>query len=117
MRQTGEWRIFNAIWSPIDGLRPTGVEWTSRFGVTLLQADKAERFLKVPSAPTSSFCDTGRLSKSEEADRNVAERCHSLRPIALTNLATIFVEGHIAHPMQSVFDRPVAANQIEQPFR
>jgi len=40
-----------------------------------------------------------------------------LRSIALTNAATVFVEGNVTHPVQTIFDAPMPPNGIEDDFR
>jgi len=41
------------------------------------------------------------------------ERRHDARAVALTHLAAILVKGHIAHPVERVFDSPVTSYKSE----
>jgi hypothetical protein len=54
--------------------------------------------------------------ESQEAERHVAEDRHDLGCIAGVDAAGILAEDDIAHPMQAVFDAPIAAHEGRQPF-
>ena len=52
----------------------------------------------------------------QEAERHVAEDRHDLGRFAGMDAAGILTEDDIAHPMQAVFDTPMAAHEGRQPF-
>ena len=56
-------------------------------------------------------------SHTQQRDRKIAHGGHHLSTLAAPYPAAVFIEGHIANPMQTVFDGPVAATQPQQPLR
>src|SRR5215217_6323802 len=48
--------------------------------------------------------------------RSIAQCCHHLGNVPTADLRTIFLEGHIAHPMQLVLTLPMTAYECEQPL-
>jgi hypothetical protein len=50
-------------------------------------------------------------SPPQQADGQVAKGGHHLRAVALADLAVVLIEGHVADPVQAVFDLPLAACQ------
>ncbi|HET6748206.1 MAG TPA: hypothetical protein VFL71_03010 [Actinomycetes bacterium] len=52
---------------------------------------------------------------AEHADGEVAQGCHDLRRGPGAELGGVFCEGDVAHLVQSVLDRPVAADEVGQP--
>lgn len=59
--------------------------------------------------------DVLRTRETKCVQREVSERRHHLRGVARPDLRPIFVECHVADPVNAVFDRPVATHQIEEP--
>ncbi len=53
-------------------------------------------------------------SDAEQRDRQVAERGHDLSASASADSRTVFIEGHIADPVETVFNGPMAAAQGEE---
>ncbi len=52
---------------------------------------------------------------TEDPDHHVAQGGHHLGGGAGADLAAVLIEGHIAHPVEPVLDRPVGAVEGEQP--
>ena len=57
-----------------------------------------------------------RSQEPQEADRHVAEDRHGLGGFAGMDATGILAEDDIAHPVQAVFDAPMAADEGRQPF-
>ncbi len=45
---------------------------------------------------------------AQDPDGGIAQGGHNLGRMARANLAAIFIEGDVAHPMQAVLDTPMA---------
>ena len=54
--------------------------------------------------------------EAQEAECHVAEERHDLGRFAGMDAAGILAADDIAHPMQAVFDAPMAAHEGRQPF-
>ena len=54
--------------------------------------------------------------ETQEAERHVAEKRHDLGCVAGMDAAGILAADDIAHPMQAVFDAPMAAREGGQTF-
>lgn len=53
--------------------------------------------------------DIGITSQSKQGNDGVTAGRHGLGSLLLPNLGSIFIKGDIAHPMQTVLNRPVAS--------
>lgn len=51
---------------------------------------------------------------AEESDGGVAEGGEVLRGVALLDLAFILAKGHVANPMQAIFDSPMPSPNVAQ---
>lgn len=58
--------------------------------------------------------DAWRSGQAQEGDHEVSQARHHLRAMAFAHLASVFVEGDIAHVVQAVLDRPVASGERQQ---
>lgn len=54
---------------------------------------------------------------TDQADNEVADAGQHARAVAGADLAAILVEGHIAHPMQTVLDAPMTPIERQQALR
>jgi len=61
--------------------------------------------------------DERRPREPQERDGQVAERGHHLGPRPPADLGAIFIEGDVPHPVEAVLDRPVGADEREEPGR
>ncbi len=52
--------------------------------------------------------DVGMAGAAQDPDGGIAQGGHDLGRMARANLAAIFIEGDVAHPMQAVLDAPMA---------
>ena len=103
----------NRAWGGAEGRR-LGQRRSAARG---LQADEPQRGPDVAAAMAQRRGDVADLGEAQQADRQIAQRGHELRRGALADLGAVLVEGPVADIMQAVFDRPVAADQLEQTFR
>jgi hypothetical protein len=69
----------------------------------------------VAACPAQPGSDVGRTRMPQQADRQVAQRCHHAGRVAGADLGAVLVEGHVADPVQPVLDLPLAADQCQQP--
>jgi len=53
---------------------------------------------------------------TEQADGGVSERCQILWSVATLDLALVFAEGHVAHPVQA-FHAPMGSPAVQQQVR
>ena len=56
--------------------------------------------------------DVGRAGGAVQADREVPKGRHDGWAVAGTDLGAVFVEGHIAYPVQAILDAPVRAERV-----
>lgn len=59
------------------------------------------------------FCNVGRTTSAKDADDQVSQGRHYPWTIAGSDLGAVFVEGHVADPMDFVFNAPMAAVEFE----
>ena len=52
--------------------------------------------------------------QAEEADREIAEGGHGLRTVTGPDLGSVFVERHIPHPMDLIFDAPMTLHEVQE---
>jgi len=52
--------------------------------------------------------------QTQQADGDIAKCRQILRPVAFFHLALVFAKGHVSHPMQAVFNAPVATPMGQQ---
>lgn len=52
--------------------------------------------------------------EAQQADGEVAQAGQHLRAVTTAHLGAVFIERHIAHPMQAVLDAPVTAIEFQQ---
>src|SRR4051794_21429899 len=71
-------------------------------------AQFGEEVLYASGVPAESGGDVVYPRRAEDADGRVAQRGHRFGAGALTNLARILAEGHVAHRMRPVLRRPIA---------
>jgi hypothetical protein len=55
------------------------------------------------------FCDVVVAVEAEQSDCGVAKGSHDVGPIAGSDLGVVFGVGDVTHPVQFVFDGPMAA--------
>src|SRR5262249_34110936 len=60
--------------------------------------------------------DVGYAGEAQQADRRIAKRAAHLWPSATTDTAAVLAKGHVADPVQTVLDGPVASPDVQQPF-
>lgn len=89
----------------------------ARSGSASGHAHQPHAGIDVPCAPAGCLGDVTGAGQSEHADRHVAEGRHDPRAILAPDLASVFVEGHVAYPMQPVLDRPVTPHQPQKLLR
>lgn len=99
-----------------------------------LESSKSHGQTKVPSKslPQTDESESQRIGTSASAegggnglgsghakqrDRDVAQRSHDLSSGATADAGAVFVEGDIADPVKTVFDRPMTAAQTQQGWR
>ena len=85
--------------------------WALRTG----EADNPEREPALPGTRAERLGDIPRTCQAEQADDQVAQGGHDVRPGLLADPAPVLIEGHVAHPVHLVFDRPMRASQGEEP--
>ena len=61
--------------------------------------------------------DERRPRDPQERDGQITERGHHLRPGPPADLGAVFIEGDVPHPVEAVLDRPVGADEREEPGR
>jgi len=88
---------------------------TSRPPASERDADEAQGPSDLPSTPTQPGGDVGAPGETQQRDGEVAEGGHDVRPRAGAHLRAIFVEGHVADPVEAIFDPPVATVERQQP--
>jgi hypothetical protein len=79
--------------------------------------DQSQSTVRVAGVRAEGCCDVRGAGTSQEGDGGVAQGRHDLRRSAGAHLATVLIEGHIPHPMQSVFDGPMSSDQLQQALR
>ena len=84
-------------------------------GARGLHAEEAERGADAATAGAQRGGDVGGPGQAQETHGQVPQRGHDLGRVARADLGAIFVEDAIAHVMHPVLDRPVAADEGEQP--
>lgn len=57
--------------------------------------------------------DVGRTTFAQDADDEIPQGGHHSWTGAGSDLRAVFVEGHIADPVESVFDAPLASIECE----
>ena len=108
------------IWrEPGPDLRPQGGCVGGRQGLALAAGDpdEAEREPAIPGARTEPGRDVGGPRQAEEADDQIADGGHHVRPGLAADPAPILIEGDVADPMHLVLDRPMTTVEIEQACR
>lgn len=73
------------------------------------QADEPQDVLAQPGAGAQGRGDIASPCHAQQGDGQIAQRCHHLGAGTFANAAAVFIEGDIAHPVQSVFDGPMTA--------
>ena len=58
--------------------------------------------------------DAIRAGQPQERDHEVTQASHHLRPVAFAHLASVFVQGDVAHVVEAVLDRPVASGERKE---
>ena len=75
------------------------------------QPDQTLAVFGVSGAPPDSPGDAAGPSQPKDADRRIPQRGHHPGPIAFADLAPVFVERDVSHPVQAVLYDPVASLQ------
>jgi hypothetical protein len=86
-------------------------EWALRAG----EADNAERELALPGTRSECLGDIPGARQAEQADDQIAQGGHDVRPGLLADPAPVLIEGHVADPVRFVLDHPMGASQGEEP--
>ncbi len=76
--------------------------------------EESDRFTRMSGEVTSRSSNLRGPAAMNESDGQIAQRSHDLRGRASAQAGAIFSEGDITHIMQSIFDAPMPARQIEQ---
>ena len=79
--------------------------------------NEANRSVLFPRTAPEALCNIGHARHAQQTDCQIANCSHYLGPRMLANSGTVLIEGHIADPMNPVFDRPVITVEIEQSCR
>lgn len=58
--------------------------------------------------------DIGSAGQAQEVDDEVSQTGEHLGSMAFSDAAVVLVKGHIADPVQTVFDGPVAPGEVEK---
>ncbi len=77
------------------------------------QTQHRVRFARVGTQLTG---DVGHAEPAQEADGKVAQRRHDGGPVTRAHLTAVLVEGHVAHIVGAVLNRPVVAVELEEPL-
>ena len=81
-------------------------------------ASSAPDHLRTPGLISNRPCYEGIniwfTCQPKEANGHVPKGCHDLRCCSCANLAAVFVQGHIPHPMNSVLNSPVSPPEGEE---
>lgn len=91
--------------SPPDGGGGVGAARRER----LRQAQKPQGALGPPAEVSGRGGDVLHTRQAQQADGDVAQRRHCVRPAAPAHLGTILVVGHVSHVVQAILDLPMAA--------
>ncbi len=78
------------------------------------EAEEPERAGRVPGTFPERGGDIPRACQAEQADDQVAQGSHDVRPGLLADPAPVLIEGHVAYPVHLVFDHPMRASQGEE---
>lgn len=73
----------------------------------------AERFVGHLSDASGDVHVTGR---SQDVDREAAERCHVLRPVSGADLRGVFGENGVADEVEPVLDHPLGTGELSEPL-
>ena len=92
------------------GFGPVALWWPGFW----LEAQEAEGCSQVQGAVPEGCGDVPGPGKAEKANGKVPQPGHCLGGRPLTDTAVIFIKGHVAHPVDAVFDRPVAPVQFQK---
>ena len=79
-----------------------------------LQTDQPESFFDVAGEMPQLAGDIRGPSQAQQSDDQVAQGGHHLSRSALADSAAVLVEGHVADPVQPVFDAPVPAVELQK---
>ena len=64
-------------------------------------------------APAQGLRNRACPSETQNANGEISQRRHNAWAVALTDLATVLVEGHVPHPVKRVLNPPVASHKGE----
>ena len=83
-----------------------------RFGLIRVEApkinhDQAQGAGHVPGTAPEPLGDIGAARQAEQRDRQIAQTGHHLRPGRGAHLRAVFVEGHVAHPVEPILNPPM----------
>jgi hypothetical protein len=86
-------------------------------GTSFLSADEIQRLITMRIVIPGSLRQILVPVQAEEADREIAEGGHGLRTVPGPDLGSVFVERHIPHPMDLIFDAPMPLHEVQEIVR
>ena len=86
-------------------------------GTSFLSSDEIQRMITMRIAIPGSLRQILVPVQAEEADREIAEGGHGLRTVTGPDLRTVFVERHIPHPVDLIFDAPMVLHKVQEVLR
>ena len=87
------------------------------FSSVIVDAHKCEGFGKVCSVAAQGSGYVAMARPPHQGGCQIAQRCHHLGSGGSPYLRTVFVEGDVAYPMQTVLDVPVLSKDLQQTVR
>src|SRR6266702_6482676 len=82
----------------------------------MLSGEDVAKILFTPSGFESPSFDAtrGRLLLFQEVERHMSQHHKVLLAVILAHATGVFLKGDVAHPMQTIFDTPVAADRAPE---
>src|SRR5262245_59223466 len=82
------------------------VRYDQGHSVFQLNTNEGQCQVRLGREAAARGCNVGVACPSQQPNRSIAQCCHPLGNVPTADLRTIFLEGHIANPMQSVLNLP-----------
>jgi len=89
--------------------------WVHRAGRSL-QTDRLECQMAPKRKGSERLGDVGCTASAEDADNEVSQGRHDTWAGTSSDLRSVFVKGHVADPMEFVFNAPMHAVEFEYPL-
>ena len=83
----------------------------------MLHADELQDLFWPAAEVSGGGRDVRGSDQAQQADGDIAEAGQRARTVAFADLAPVFIVGHVAHVVETVFDVPLATDKLQEAVR